>query len=228
MSEFFVFLFPLVFFSSTFWVSSPRRNAPLRPRRHFSLSTAAPSSERIYIYIYIYIAPLKKGKKGKKKRKTKNAPEPEHHARRQRRDDPKVRAVVPLEGSRQDLGPDHQRRQQQREPHPVLLRRRRLGHVGREHERAARARRRREARPGLEDEEVARGEAHGAEVAQGDLLAAAVDGEGDGVVPAAEVDLAEGPPGERAVGADAGLAVFFFRFRFFSFLFSVSIYLFGA
>jgi len=32
-----------------------------------------------------------------------------------------------------------------------------------------------------------------------------VDGEGDGVVLAAEVDLAEGLPGERAVRADARL-----------------------
>jgi hypothetical protein len=37
-----------------------------------------------------------------------------------------------------------------------------------------------------------------------------VDGEGDGIVLVAEVDLAEGPPSEGAVGADASLAVFVF------------------
>lgn len=149
-------------------------------------------------------------KKKKNEKRKKNAPEPEHQPGRQSRDDPQVGAVVPLEHPRQDLRPHHQRREQQREPHSVLLRRRRARDVGREHKRAVCARPSREGRAGLEDEEVARGEAHGAEVAQGDLLAAAVYREGDGVVLSAEVDLAQRPPGERAVGADAGLAVFFF------------------
>ena len=59
-----------------------------------------------------------------------------------------------------------------------------------------------------------------------------MDGEGDGVVLAAEVDLAEGPPRERAVGADAGLPVFFFLSFFFDVVVvvvaSVSIFLLGV